>query len=86
MFVDTREQHISLFRSSHQETPGLEHELTEIKRLRVEAYCTKQPKLFSFQFHGTHPDNACINRISPDASLPSFAAIRLQRMKCSLEP
>ncbi len=53
MFVDTREQHISLLHSSHQETPGLEHELTEIKRLRDEAYCTKQPKLFSFQFHGT---------------------------------
>ena len=52
MFGDTREQHISLLRSSHQETPGLEHELTEIKRLRDEAYCTKQPKLFSFQFHG----------------------------------
>ena len=76
MFVDTREKRISLLRSIHQETPGLEHELTEIKRLRDEAYCTKQPKLFSFQFHGTHPDNACINRIPPDPSLPRFAAIR----------
>ena len=51
--VDTREQHISLLRSSHQETPGLEHELTERKRLQDVEYCTKQPKLFSFQFHGT---------------------------------
>ena len=82
MFGDTREQHISLFRSSHQEIPGLEHELTERKRLREEAYCTKQPKLFSFQFHGTqkhyHPDNACVNRIPHDPPLPSFAAIRFQ--------
>ena len=53
MFVDTREQHICILRSSHQETHGLEHKLTERKLLRDEEYCTKPPKLFSFQLHGT---------------------------------
>ena len=78
MFVDTREQHMSLFRSSHQDTPGLEHELTERIRLRDEAYCTKQPKLFSFQFHGTQKqcDVLIMRALTEDPMMPSFAAIR----------
>ena len=34
----------------------------------------------------SHPDNACINRRPHDPALPSFAAIRWQGMKRSLEP
>ena len=79
---------ISIFCSRHQDTPGLEHELTERKLLRVEAYCTKQPKLFSFQFHGTqkHYHILIMRALTEDPSLPSFSTIRWQGTKRSLEP
>ena len=80
MFGDTREQNISLLRSSHQEIPGLEHELTERKWLRDEEYCTKPLSCFLSNCRNaetvSHPDNACINRRPHDPSSSSFAAIR----------